>query len=71
MARARKQDEPLDPWISIGAAARALGETRLATLTRIVKGELVGQHVGGQTFVRSDSVETLLASRAEMQTVPQ
>jgi hypothetical protein len=46
--------------MSVGSAARALGETRLATLTRIVKGELIGQHVGGQTFVRRDTLEALV-----------
>jgi hypothetical protein len=63
MTTARKPDHTLDPWMSVGAAARELGETRLATLTRIVKGELIGQHVGGLTFVRRDTVDALLASR--------
>lgn len=64
MTTARKPDEVLDPWMSVGAAARALGESRLATLTRIVKGELVGQHVGGQTFVRRDTVDALTTARS-------
>jgi hypothetical protein len=64
MPTARKPTEALDPWISLGLAARAIGESRLATLTRIVKGELVGQHVGGQTFVRRDTLDALLKSRA-------
>lgn len=64
MTTARKPDEALDPWMSLGAASRAIGESRLATLTRIVKGELVGQHVGGQTFVRRDTVEALTTARA-------
>ena len=63
MTTVRKPDHTLDPWMSVGAAARVLGETRLATLTRIVKGELIGQHVGGLTFVRRDTVEALIAAR--------
>lgn len=61
----RKTAEELDPWMSLGAAARALGLSRQGTLARIVKGELVGQHVGGQTFVRRDTVNALCASRTE------
>jgi hypothetical protein len=67
MATARKKApklDPLDPWMTLPAAARALGESRLATLTRIVKGELIGQHVGGQTFVRRDTVATARKSPA-------
>jgi hypothetical protein len=66
MPDARKKDKPTtraEPWMTVGAAARAIGESRLATLTRIVKGELVGQHLAGQTFVRRDSLETFLAGR--------
>jgi hypothetical protein len=60
MATARKKELPkLDPWMTLPAAARAIGESRLATLTRIVKGELVGQHIGGQTFVRRDTVDAV------------
>lgn len=62
-ARKTHRTKGLEPWMSVGAAARALGESRLATLTRIVKGELVGQHLAGQTFVRRDSLNVLLASR--------
>jgi hypothetical protein len=66
MPTARKKEkavDALDPWMSLGAAARAIGESRLATLTRIVKGELIGQHVGGQTFVRRDTVSALTDAR--------
>ena len=68
MAKARKKTlpkvDPLDPWMTLPSAAKAIGESRLSILTRIVKGELVGQHVGGQTFVRRDTVDTLRNSSA-------
>jgi hypothetical protein len=60
MTRPRKKVidvDPLDPWMTLGAAARVLKLSRFAVMTRIIKGELIGQHVGGQTFVRRDSVE--------------
>lgn len=61
----RKPTDELDPWMSLGAAARALGLSRQGTLSRIVKGELIGQHVGGQTFVRRDTVDALANTRTE------
>jgi hypothetical protein len=58
-----KQTVAADPWMTVGAAARAIGLSRLATLTLIVKGDLVGQHLAGQTFVRRDSLDAFLKSR--------
>jgi hypothetical protein len=60
MPRIRKKVidvDPLDPWMTLGAAARVLKLSRFAVMTRIIKGELIGQHLGGQTFVRRDTVE--------------
>jgi hypothetical protein len=64
MTTARKPDEGPDEWMSLNAAARAIGESRLSVLTRIVKGELVGEHRAGWTFVRRDTVEALIATRS-------
>jgi hypothetical protein len=52
---------PADDWMSIGDASRQLGESRLAVQTRIIKGEIVAQHIAGRTFVRRDSVDRILA----------
>lgn len=52
-------------WLSLNGAAKALGESRLAVLALIVKGDLVGQHIAERTVVRRDTVDALLATRAE------
>ena len=57
--KALRKPATLDAWMTLGAAARAIGKSRLATLTLIVRGELVGQHLGGQTFVRRDTVDAV------------
>jgi hypothetical protein len=59
MVATRKKKEA-DPWLSVGAAARAVGESRLAMLTRAVKGEVIAKHIGGRTFIRRDSLIALL-----------
>lgn len=58
MTQLRKQ-RTADEWVTLQAAADALGESRLAVLTRIVKGELVGQHIAGRTVVRRDTVDRI------------
>lgn len=66
MATARKRAREIeqgDEWMSLGAAARALKQQRLTVLTRIVKGELIGEHRAGMTFVRRESVERALAAQ--------
>lgn len=63
MPATRKQ-EALDAWMSIGDAAKALGESKFLVLSRIARGELVSQHIAKRTIVRRDSVEALLAARA-------
>lgn len=64
MMRTRKA-KPADEWMSLPAAERALGESRLTVLNRIVKGDLVGQHIAGRTVVRRDTVERLAAARQD------
>lgn len=64
MARTRKATPREDGWVTLQAAADALGVTRTKTLALIVKGDLVGKHIAGRTVVRRDSVETMLDARA-------
>jgi hypothetical protein len=63
MTTAHKPDETFDEWMTLGAAARALSTSRQTALTLIVKGALVGHHLAGQTFVRRDTVDALLAAK--------
>jgi hypothetical protein len=66
MANARKAIRIRDDWMSVPKTAAALGETRLSVLSRIVRGELVAQQVDGRTVVHRDTVDALIATRAEM-----
>lgn len=60
MSTARKTAAPsIDPWISLGDAARMLGETRQTVLTRAVKGEVEAKNIAGRTVVSRASVEKL------------
>ena len=61
MPTTRKQGK--HDWMSVGAAGRVLGRTRLAVLQMIVRGDLIGEDRAGYTFVRSDTVDALLAAR--------
>lgn len=63
MAR-KKPAKDRDPWISLLEASRVLGESRLAVLTRSVKGEVEAQHIAGRTLVSRASVERLKARKA-------
>jgi plasmid maintenance system antidote protein VapI len=53
-----------DEWMTLQAAADALGVTRTTALALIVKGDLVGQHIAKRTVVRRDTVNALVAARA-------
>lgn len=53
-----------DGWVTLQAAADALGATRTKTLALIVKGDLIGKHIAGRTVVRRDSVDAVLETRA-------
>lgn len=68
MATARKKSpKALDQsqeWLSLVAAAAALGESRFRVLQRAVKGEITARHVAGRTVVSRVSVERVLATRA-------
>lgn len=48
-----------DEWVSLGAAARELSESRLKVLTRVVARELEAQHIAGQTFISRKSLDAL------------
>ena len=64
MTTARKQAPGArDEWMSLQAAADALGRSRSVTLTLALKGELVTQHIANRTVVRRDSVDAILAAR--------
>ena len=65
MANARKANRTRDGWMSVPGVAATLGETRLSVLSRIIRGELTSEQMAGRTFVRRDSVEALLAARAQ------
>lgn len=50
-------------WMTVGDAGRKLGRSRLAVLSMIVRGDLVGEDRAGFTFVRSDTVAAFLKRR--------
>ena len=50
-------------WMSLGEAARLLGEARQTVLKRTVKGELVAEYVAGRTVISRESVDRILAGR--------
>ncbi len=60
---AAKRNKTQDEWMSVGAAAKAAGESRLSMLTRAVKGEVVAQHIAGRTLIRRDSISALIKAR--------
>ena len=63
MPKAARKTER-SPWLSLPEAARQLGESRLAVLTRAVKGEVDAQHIAGRTVVSQASVQRILAANA-------
>jgi hypothetical protein len=60
----RKTRKPLDPWMSLVEAAKALGETRQTVLTRAIKGEVEAKHIAGRTVVSRESVARALKGAA-------
>jgi hypothetical protein len=64
MPTRRKAEVDRDEWVTLNAAAAQLGESRLTTLHRIVKGELEGKHIAGRTVVRHSSLASVLETRA-------
>lgn len=63
MATARKKLIAPDPWMTLNQAAKELGESRLAVLTRTVKGEIDAKHEAGRTIVSRESVRRVKAGR--------
>lgn len=59
MTNPRKPPKPRDPWMSLVAAAKQLGETRQTVLTRAIKGEVEAKHIAGRTVVSRESVDRL------------
>lgn len=53
---------PRTEWVSLGAAARELKESRLKVLTRVIARELDAQHIAGQTFISRKSLDSLAAT---------
>lgn len=60
----RASDRTTDEWMSLQAAADALGKSRSKTYALIVKGDLVGQHIAGRTVVSRKSVAAVLEETA-------
>jgi excisionase family DNA binding protein len=54
---------PPDPWVSVREAGRLLGIAPPTVLTRVVRGELEAQTVGGLVFVSRASVERAVAAQ--------
>lgn len=61
MRRARASTT--EKWMSVQAAATALGMSRPGVLALIVKGELAGEHIAGRTLVDRASVQDVLDAR--------
>lgn len=59
MAIVRKA--PPDRWMSLPEAAKTLGVTRHAVMTRALRGELESQTVAGRTVVARADVERMAA----------
>ena len=59
-----RRNSTRDEWMSLHAAAAALGLSRETALALCIKGDLVGQHIAGRTVVARQSVETLMEARA-------
>lgn len=55
---------PDNDLISLGEAARLLGESRQTVLARAVKGEIEAQHIAGRTVVSRGSIERYKAGGA-------
>lgn len=67
MATDRKSESPTalqDEWVSLPHACRLLGMNRSTVLTRVVKGDIVAQHIAGRTVVSRASIEQMLAIQA-------
>lgn len=64
MTIGRKTEREADPWMSLGEAARALGESRQKVLARAVKGDVKATHIAGRTLVDRESVKRLVRSLA-------
>ena len=65
MNAARKQKPEVDGWLSVHAAALALGTTRYRVARRAMHGELVTKLDAGRTVVSRASVDAALASQGE------
>lgn len=63
MSTARKPRIDNEEWITLLAASRELGESRLSVLSRAVKGDIEARHVAGRTIVSRASVDRVKASK--------
>lgn len=60
-ARKSLDTTAVDPWITVREAARQLGVSPQAVLTRVIHGKLEAQTVASRTFISRASVEKALA----------
>jgi hypothetical protein len=59
-----RRNSTRDEWMSLHAAAAALGLSRETALALCIKGDLVGQHIAGRTVVSRASVEAVRDAKA-------
>lgn len=64
MPSPRKPGKPVDPWMSLVEAAKALRTTRQTVLTRAIKGEIEAKHIAGRTVVSRESVTRAMRGAA-------
>jgi hypothetical protein len=64
MPNTRKNAEgPVDRFVSINDAAKALGESRTRVMTRIAQGQLEVEVIAGRTFITRESVSRVKAQK--------
>lgn len=61
----KKADVAEDRWMSVQKAAAELACSRQGVLVAIAKGELVSAHVAERVVISRESVDALIATRAE------
>jgi hypothetical protein len=64
MDAAGKPEVSTADWVTLPEAARMLSQSRLATLSLAVKGDIDAQHIAGRTLVSRSSIEKYLGSAA-------
>lgn len=62
--KVKAEPRPVDPWVSVREAGRLLGIAPPTVLTRVVRGELEAQTVGGLVFISRSSIERAVGNEA-------